>query len=269
MAKAPFHILLVNTDSNIFSQLAYSQMWVPTDCLLDTTNDIWISCLHSWDSTRLVTHVLAYITRRKLAETSLGLTFGIWKRRLLSWQPKQSQYLWYCASCRWVMFCNQNTHYFEVLLCYYHNLRGKFKLVCSYTTHCGKYQHFSTSWPRGRSDTLYRNVDNKQSNVALQSTCTKISSTVQRKHKTLHVKEIIIPSRRKKIYFSLKLNVLLTVHHSISVQWNQRDALFVHFIKGLYMFRALLTYHARNTPSAVCASPPDNEQESFEACKGP
>jgi hypothetical protein len=39
------------------------------------------------------------------------------------------------------------------------------------------------------------------------------------------------------------VNVLLTVHHSksysISVQWNQRDAIFIQFlrIKGLYMFR--------------------------------
>jgi hypothetical protein len=30
---------------------------------------------------------------------------------------------------------------------------------------------------------------------------------------------------------SLKLNVLLTVHHNISVQWNQRDAIFIKIIK--------------------------------------
>jgi hypothetical protein len=34
---------------------------------------------------------------------------------------------------------------------------------------------------------------------------------------------------RKGITF---LNVMLTVHHSISVQWNQRDALFIHLIKN-------------------------------------
>jgi hypothetical protein len=28
-------------------------------------------------------------------------------------------------------------------------------------------------------------------------------------------------------HFSIKLNVLLTVHHNIQVQWDQHDALFV------------------------------------------
>jgi hypothetical protein len=41
-----------------------------------------------------------------------------------------------------------------------------------------------------------------------------------------------------------KVNVLLTVHHSISVQWNQRDALSFNLlrIKGLYMFRTSLAH---------------------------
>jgi hypothetical protein len=42
----------------------------------------------------------------------------------------------------------------------------------------------------------------------------------------------VVVSWSVMISFDLKLNVLLTVHHSISVYENQRDALFIQFIKN-------------------------------------
>jgi hypothetical protein len=94
-----------------------------------------------------------------------------------------------------------------------------------------------------------------------------------------------------------KLNALLTVHHSISVQWNQRDKLCIQFIENqeplhissiscsssggaaqtaLGILRAVplqschsqLTLYARNTLNAVCGAPPEDEQAMLETCRG-
>jgi hypothetical protein len=40
------------------------------------------------------------------------------------------------------------------------------------------------------------------------------------------------PSGLLRGTFTFTFNVLLTVHRSISVSWNQRDALFIQFIKN-------------------------------------
>jgi hypothetical protein len=91
---------------------------------------------------------------------------------------------------------------------------------------------------------------------------------------------------------SCELNVLLTVHRSVSVQWNQRNAFFIQFIENqgplhassitcsfsggatqtavkLQSWHSQLTLYARNIPSAVCAAPPENEQLMLETCRGP
>jgi hypothetical protein len=69
-----------------------------------------------------------------------------------------------------------------------------------------------------------------------------------------------------------KLNVFLTVHRSMSVKWNQRDALFIQFIENqellhvdcatiaVQSWHSQLTLYARNIPSAVCAATPEDEQ---------
>jgi hypothetical protein len=82
-------------------------------------------------------------------------------------------------------------------------------------------------------------------------------------------------------------NVLLTVHHSLSVYWNQRDALFIQFIENqgpLHVSsincsssrgaaqtacHSQLKLYARNIPNTVCSASPENEQIMFETCRGP
>jgi hypothetical protein len=95
----------------------------------------------------------------------------------------------------------------------------------------------------------------------------------------------------------VKLNVLLPVHHIISVANVMHFSFNLLRIKGLYMFRALLahpqealhtrhlvycvrivklqswhsqlTLYARNIPSAVCTALPEDEQVMLETCRGP
>jgi hypothetical protein len=96
------------------------------------------------------------------------------------------------------------------------------------------------------------------------------------------------------------LNVLLTVHHSVSVYWNQRDPLFIQFVENqvplhvssftcsssggaaqtafsiLRAYDVILqpcysqpTLYASNIPNAVCATPPEDEQVMLGTCRGP
>jgi hypothetical protein len=80
----------------------------------------------------------------------------------------------------------------------------------------------------------------------------------------------IVLNERKMLYQKLtnQLNVLLTVHHSISVQLNQRDTLFIQFIEKLQPCHSQMTY-ACIIPNTVCAAHPEDEQLMLETCRGP
>jgi hypothetical protein len=99
---------------------------------------------------------------------------------------------------------------------------------------------------------------------------------------------------------TVKLNVLLTVKNSISVYWNQRDALFIQFIENqrplhvssitcsssggsaqtactngiwhiavsLQPCHSQLTLYACSIPNAVCVEPPKDERVVLEICRG-
>jgi hypothetical protein len=87
---------------------------------------------------------------------------------------------------------------------------------------------------------------------------------------------------------SLPLNVFLSVHHSISVWWNQRDALFIqsywelrastcfeHYLLILRRrynetasWHSQLKSYARNKSSGVCVAPSEDEQVMLETCRG-
>jgi hypothetical protein len=62
------------------------------------------------------------------------------------------------------------------------------------------------------------------------------------------------------------LNVLLTVHHNISVQQSQQDALFVFSFLEFHSNPASSqpTQHTQNIPTAVYTAPPDDEQTSAQ-----
>jgi hypothetical protein len=126
---------------------------------------------------------------------------------------------------------------------------------------------------------------------------------------TVNIERVTLENTCKdRLGVQAKVKVLLTVHHCISVQWNQCDALFFQFIENqgpLHVssitcsssggatqteFGILRAYNVKwlwhgcnetaavphptdiirtNIPNAVCVSPPEDKQVMLETCRGP
>jgi hypothetical protein len=117
----------------------------------------------------------------------------------------------------------------------------------------------------------------KASNCKIQLTDSSVTSKEVISDDTIYrnpVNEIIFARKQTISYI---FNFLLTVHHSTSVQWNQRDALSIQllWINGLYMFQALLAHPLETMQvvlgilsNAACAATPQDEQVMLETCRG-